>query len=156
MKAQKHKQTRKHNGRVCLCFPNKGHVISYQGNFVPFPFVFSFLIMSTYAAKCNAEIWKKRFSWVTSHELYLENQRHENWSLLQLIRSNLDKFFYNPLPRLYISFLTQPFLDNRRNALASVDSLKANCSERYLVHDLIAYKKLLSLRFILCMAGFRL
>ena len=55
-KAQKHKQTRKHNGRVCLCFPNKGHVISYEGNFVLFPFVFSFLIMRTYAAKCNAEI----------------------------------------------------------------------------------------------------
>ena len=58
----------------------------------PFPFVFSFLIMRTHAAKkCNVEIWKKRFSWVTSHELHLDWIKHENWSLLKLIRSNIIK-----------------------------------------------------------------
>ena len=115
----------------------------------PFPFVFSFLIMRTYAAKCNAEIWKKRFSWVTSHELHLDWIKHENWSLLKLIRSNIIKgslsrqFFseayrtkpgqvvYNPLPRLYIYFIPYSavlILDNGRNA--SVYSLKANCAVR--------------------------
>ena len=113
----------------------------------PFPFVFSFLIMRTYAAKCNAEIWKKRFSWVTKHELHLDWIKHKNWSLLKIIRSNKIKWslsrrqflseayrtkpgqvVYNPLPRLYISFLPQPFLYSRRNA--SVYSLKVNCTVR--------------------------
>ena len=153
MKAPKDKQARKHNGLYAFLSQIK---VIWSGikEIFPFPFVFSFLIMRTYAAKCNAEIWKKRFSWIISHELFLENQ---TWKLKSIEVNPLKPGqVYNPLPRLYISFLTQPLLDIRRNALASVDSLKANCSERYLVHDLIAYEKLLSLRFILCMAGFSL
>ena len=138
---------RKHNGLYAFVSQIKV-MCSVIEEIFPFPFVFSFFIMRTHAAKkCNAKIWKKRFSWVTSHELHLDWIKHENWSLLKLIRSNIIKgslsrrqfllegyrtkpwqVVYNPLARLYISFLTHPFLDNGRNA--SLYSLKASCRVR--------------------------
>ena len=82
---------RKHNGLYAFVSQIKV-MCSVIEEIFPFPFVFSFFIMRTHAAKkCNAEIWKKRFSWVTSHELHLDWIKHENWSLLKLIRSNIIK-----------------------------------------------------------------
>ena len=82
---------RKHNGLYAFVSQIKV-MCSVIEEIFPFPFVFSFFIMRTHAAKkCNAKIWKKRFSWVTSHELHLDWIKHENWSLLKLIRSNIIK-----------------------------------------------------------------